>query len=121
MTDEETGSTPELTERQIEILDLNSKAGSTLARIKRLGAEVDTASVENSRGIYQLQWMFDNVLTEEQREQFELDWLREINRQLTVLEGQARDVSLARSRRKLHTPGSAGLIVPGDIRRQGRQ
>jgi len=110
---------PEPSVTRVKIEEIQAENDKAVQRLATLGAEVDIDSVEKMRNAKLLDWIFTNLLTEAQREDFLLEWHIYMAEQLKGLEGKAREHYLAQSRVAKQQARPSGLIVPGHVRRPG--
>jgi hypothetical protein len=104
----------EMSAAEARIKNAQMKIEHQVARLEKLG--VGIGNVDHTRNMFMVAWIFENVLTNAQREDFTLAWLKELEEQLNVLEGKAREAVTAATRKKLGVP-AAGLTLPGNVRR----
>lgn len=117
-------------EARKKIDKLKAMNDATFLRIDKLGGSIDMASVQATRDAHLLGYIYQNLLTEAQREDFLISWHTELGEQLTKMEGQAREQIIARDSAKRRTQlvqgtpaqypaGTPQLILPPNARRPG--
>lgn len=123
MTDEaKINPYPDPSAKAREIAKLKKQNDDTIERIARMGVELNFDDIARKRDTELFGWIWTNLLTEAQREDFNLIWQQHLAQALKKTEGQARELVAAQQRGHksgIVTPGASGLIIPGHVRRPG--
>lgn len=119
MTDNQHYPEPSVTKRAA--VDMHIANRAIHERILKMGIEV--TGLDNDKGNALVAWLYDNLMTEAQREDFELSYETGLNAKLKEKEKQARDFVVQQQAAVAKRGGArpSGLVVPGrDVRVPGR-
>ena len=106
----------ELRSKVVRAVNANRRAEK---RIEAMGVSLN--NVGDVAQQFMVEWLVNNILTQDQRDALSLAWAQRYGEILKDMEGKARELRMAHERAKLITPpASPGLIVPGNIRRETR-
>lgn len=118
MTDSQHYPEPSTTKRAAVEMHMANRA--IHERIRKLGVEL--TGLDNDKGNALVAWLYDNLMTEAQREDFELSYETGLNAKLEEKEKQARDLIVQQQANRAKLGGSrpSGLVVPRrDVRLPG--
>jgi PHD/YefM family antitoxin component YafN of YafNO toxin-antitoxin module len=93
MSDETDNKTVSDQRRKLAMLQAQNNA--TFERIDKLGGSIDMLSVEAARNEAFFDWLYTNLLTEEQRITFAISWQEQLAEQLKKLEVAGREQAVA--------------------------